>query len=98
MNFELGTLTFPRLYAIVDVEVCARAGRRADEVARAYLAGGARLLQLRAKSLAGGAFLELAARMVADAARRTPQLIVNDRADIARAGRRRTACTSARTT
>jgi thiamine-phosphate pyrophosphorylase len=76
-------LPFPVLYAIVDVEVCARAGRRAGDVARAYLSGGARLLQLRAKDLASGAFLELAAGVVSDARAVHAQVIINDRADIA---------------
>ena len=40
--------------------VCARAGWTPRDLARAYLAGGARLLQLRAKRLAGGGLLDLA--------------------------------------
>ena len=60
-----------------------RRGRRADEVARAFLAGGARLLQLRVKDLSGAAFLELAARIAEDASAANAALIVNDRADIA---------------
>jgi thiamine-phosphate pyrophosphorylase len=87
LNWQLATdatvSSFPRLYAIVDVDVCARRGRRADEVARAFLAGGARLLQLRVKDLSGAAFLELAARIAEDARAADAALIVNDRADIA---------------
>jgi thiamine-phosphate pyrophosphorylase len=78
-----GRRAFPPLYAIVDVDVCARAGRAPADVARAYLSGGARLLQLRAKNLAGGAFLELASAIAADARAADGRLIVNDRADIA---------------
>ncbi len=37
-----------RLYAIVDAGMAARAGWRPPDLARAYLDGGARLLQLRA--------------------------------------------------
>ena len=36
-----------RLYSIVDVELAERAGRAPRDLARAYLAGGARLLQER---------------------------------------------------
>lgn len=72
-----------KLYAIVDVETCVRAGWAPREVARAYLAGGARLLQVRAKNLGGAAFLELATAMVSDARPVGGQVIVNDRADLA---------------
>ncbi len=71
----------PPLYAIVDVEVCRRAGRSPLEVFRACVQGGARWLQLRAKTLGSGAFLELASAMVEGAAGAT--VIVNDRADVA---------------
>lgn len=74
----------PRLYPIVDVEVATRSGWAPRDLARAYLAGGARLLQLRAKSLESGAFLELAQRIVDDARSGDARVIVNDRADIAR--------------
>jgi thiamine-phosphate pyrophosphorylase len=50
----------------------------------AFLAGGARLLQLRAKTLPSAEFLELA-RFTVAAARATAAIVmVNDRADIAR--------------
>ena len=53
------------------------------DLARAYLSGGARLLQLRAKALDGGPFLDLASSIL-DAARRAgAAVIINDRADIA---------------
>jgi thiamine-phosphate pyrophosphorylase len=76
-------VNLPKLYAIVDVEVSARAGWAPRDLARAYLAGGARLLQLRAKDLAGAAFLELATAIVQDARDVDGQVIINDRADIA---------------
>ena len=76
-------MSLPKLYAIVDVDVCARVGWVPRELARAYLAGGARLLQLRAKDLGGAAFLELATAMVGDTRRVDGQVIINDRADIA---------------
>jgi thiamine-phosphate diphosphorylase len=77
-------LNLPRLYPIVDVEVAARAGWAPRDLARAYLAGGATLLQLRAKTLEGAQFLGLAEAIVADAARAGADVIINDRADIAR--------------
>ena len=76
-------LHLPRLYPIVDVDVCLRAGWAPRDLARAYLAGGARLLQLRAKSLGSGEFLDLATALVIDARHAGAALIVNDRADIA---------------
>jgi thiamine-phosphate pyrophosphorylase len=76
-------IVLPRLYAIVDVDVAARARWEPSDLARAYLTGGARLLQLRAKTLASGAFLDLAAAMAEDARAAGADLIVNDRADVA---------------
>ncbi len=72
------------LYAIVDVDVCVQAGVAPAAVARAYLAGGARLLQARAKHLSSGAFLQLVEEMAMDARAAGATLIVNDRADVAR--------------
>ncbi len=76
-------MNLPKLYAIVDVEVCARVGWAPRDLARAYLSGGARLLQLRAKDLGGAAFLALATAIVGDARESGGQVIINDRADIA---------------
>ena len=73
----------PKLYAIVDVDVCARVGWQPRELARAYLTGGARLLQLRAKNLGGAAFLDLARAVVSDARGVDGKVIINDRADLA---------------
>jgi len=75
---------FPVLTAIVDVDAAARAGWRPIDLTRAFLDGGARFLQLRAKRLPAGEFLDLAAAMVELARARGARLIVNDRADIAR--------------
>lgn len=72
-----------RLYAIVDTEVCARTGREPADVARALMAGGARLLQLRCKTWDSGAFLDLARTVVEDARAAGATVVVNDRADIA---------------
>lgn len=66
----------------MDAEVCARAGRQPADVARAFMNGGARLLQLRCKTSDSGAFLDLARAVVADARVAGATIIVNDRADI----------------
>jgi thiamine-phosphate pyrophosphorylase len=74
----------PPLYAIVDVAVAARAGRDPVDLAAAFLAGGAALLQIRAKDLASGPFLELCTAVVGLARGHGASIIVNDRADLAR--------------
>jgi thiamine-phosphate pyrophosphorylase len=76
------SLNLPRLYAIVDADACASAGRAPIDVARAFLGAGARLLQLRFKVTAGGPFLELARAILEDANAAGATLIINDRADI----------------
>ena len=68
----------------MDVDAAARAGWPPLDLVRAFLDGGARFLQLRAKNLAGGEFLELASAAVEIAHSQRAVLIVNDRADIAR--------------
>ena len=74
----------PRLNAIVDVDLARLAGWTPLDLAAAYVDGGARFVQIRAKSLSGGEFLELASRMQDLAHRAGAILVVNDRADIAR--------------
>jgi thiamine-phosphate pyrophosphorylase len=64
--------------------VCRGRGLDPLAVARACLAGGARLLQLRCKEEGSAAILALADALVADAHRVGGRLIVNDRVDIAR--------------
>ena len=59
---------FPRLYAIVDADACARAGRAPLDVAAAFVAGGVRLLQVRAKALSGGELLRAGRRRRGDRA------------------------------
>ena len=72
------------LNAIVDVEVAARAGWTPVDLASACLNGGARFLQIRAKTLSSAAFLELTSRICAIAHPADAVVVVNDRADIAR--------------
>lgn len=64
--------------------MCRSRGLDPSAVARACLAGGARLLQLRGKEEGSAAILALADVLVADAHRVGGRLIVNDRVDIAR--------------
>ena len=73
-----------RLHAIVDVDVAAKAAWQPIDLARAFLDGGARILQLRAKEMPSGPFLDLSDRLVALAGAYRAALIVNDRVDVAR--------------
>jgi thiamine-phosphate pyrophosphorylase len=76
-------LPLPRLCAIVDADVAARAGWTPPALAHAYLAGGARFLQLRAKHAPSGVLLEWCDAIAADARAHDALLVMNDRADIA---------------
>jgi len=80
---SLNPLKIPRLYAIVDADVCAAAGRAPLDVSRAFLSAGASWLQLRCKTMASGPFLDLAGAILADVHRASATLIINDRADVA---------------
>jgi thiamine-phosphate pyrophosphorylase len=72
-----------RLHAILDVEVAERVGWDVASLAKAFLDGGARLIQLRAKHLGSAAFLQHAERVVHAADPYGASIIVNDRADVA---------------
>ena len=72
-----------RLYAIVDAGVAARAGWTPPDLARAYLDGGARLLQLRASSVDAATHLGWCREIVRLAAPFGARVIVNDRCDLA---------------
>ncbi len=74
---------WPRLYAIVDAEACARSGRAPLDVARAFLSAEVRCIQLRVKGWDSGPFLDLARTVVDEANRAGCIVIVNDRADVA---------------
>jgi thiamine-phosphate pyrophosphorylase len=76
-------VTLPPLVAILDADAAAAAGWRPLDLARAFLDGGARLLQVRAKTASGAAFFDLARAVVAMAAPAGAHVIVNDRVDIA---------------
>jgi thiamine-phosphate pyrophosphorylase len=73
-----------RLYTILDVERCRATGLEPLAVLDAFLEGGARLVQLRDKSLASRDRLAMADAAVARVHAAGGRLIVNDRADIAR--------------
>ncbi|MBM3777055.1 MAG: thiamine phosphate synthase [Acidimicrobiia bacterium] len=72
------------LYVICDVDVCGASGWTPLAFTRACFDGGARLLQLRAKHLASGALLDLAAELVEAGRSAGSRVIVNDRVDVAR--------------
>ena len=72
------------LYAILDVTLCRERGLEPLAVLDAFLAGGARFIQLRDKSVASRDRLALADAAVARCHAAGARLIVNDRADIAR--------------
>ena len=76
-------MTLPRLYAIVDTTVAARQGWQPSALARAYLAGGARLLQVRGGEVNSAGLLDLCDVIVQDGHASGATIIVNDRADIA---------------
>ncbi|MGH9314389.1 MAG: thiamine phosphate synthase [Vicinamibacterales bacterium] len=83
-NAEWDFARHGRLYPILDVDLSMSRGWTPVDLAEAFLDGGARLIQLRAKRLASGALLELAGRLVARAGPFGARIVVNDRADIAR--------------
>ena len=74
---------FPKLNAILDADVARQAGWTLADLASAYLNGGARFLQLRAKTMAGAELLDVASTVAALTRAAGAMLLVNDRADIA---------------
>lgn len=75
---------FPPLYAIVDADLAARYGRSVEALAGAYLRGGARLLQVRAKRAGSRELLAMTERVLTMARECDALVVVNDRADVAR--------------
>jgi thiamine-phosphate pyrophosphorylase len=73
----------PRLYPILDIDLCRERRLEPLAVLAAFLAGGATFLQLRDKTPATGAALALADAVVARAHAAGARVIVNDRADLA---------------
>jgi thiamine-phosphate pyrophosphorylase len=72
------------VYPIVDVDICRLRGLDPLTVLDAFLEGGARFIQLRDKTTRTGALVTLADAAVSRARAAGAQLIVNDRADVAR--------------
>lgn len=77
-------MTLPRLYAVLDAGVAATRGWDVLDLGRAFLDGGARMIQLRAKSSDLRTVLTLAESLVRLAEPQQAQVVVNDRADVAR--------------
>jgi len=71
------------LYVICDADACRRAGWTLIDFASACLDGGARLLQVRSKGEPSGRFLD-ETRAIVERAAGAAEVIVNDRADVAR--------------
>jgi len=78
-------MTLSRLYVICDTDVCSRAGWTLVDFAAACIDGGATLLQVRAKTTSSGEMLEATQAIVERAKAANALVIVNDRADVARA-------------
>src|SRR5262249_10094994 len=79
---DAARMTLPRLYAIVDP---LDTGWDPVALAEAFLAGGARLLQLRLKAVASRTLLDVAERIAGRARDAGATFLVNDRPDVARA-------------
>jgi thiamine-phosphate pyrophosphorylase len=73
----------PRLYPILDVDLCRARGLEPLAVLAAFLDGGASFLQLRDKTPSTAERLRLAEAAVSRAHASGARVIVNDRADIA---------------
>ena len=74
----------PRLYPILDVDLCRERGIEPLALLAAFLAGGARFIQLRDKASAGAGRLAMADDAVRLAHAAGARLVINDRADVAR--------------
>jgi thiamine-phosphate pyrophosphorylase len=83
-EFRILNSEFAPLYAILDGDAAARAGWPILDLAAAYLRGGVRFLQLRAKAMPGDALLATASAVVQLAHQHRARIFINDRADIAR--------------
>ena len=76
-------MLLPRLYPILDVDLCRARGLEPLAVLAAFLDGGASFLQLRDKTSSTAERLRLADAAVSRAHASGARVIVNDRADIA---------------
>ena len=71
------------LYVVCDAEVCTRQRWSLIDFASACIDGGARLLQIRAKTLSSVMLFEAASAIIERAAASNAVVVINDRADIA---------------
>ncbi len=76
-------LNLPGLYAILDVNTAIEHHWEPLELARTYLAGGARLLQVRSERVGSAGLLVLCDAMVEEGHRSEAMIIANDRVDVA---------------
>jgi len=76
-------LSLPGLYAVLDAEVARAHGWTVPDLARAVLDGGAKLVQVRAKTLTSAELLQISRDVMTLAAPYGATVIVNDRADVA---------------
>lgn len=81
---EAASTSLPSLYVVCDADVCERAGWAVVDFAQACVDGGARLLQVRAKAWAARPLFDAVAAIVERTMGSDVQVIVNDRADVAR--------------
>ncbi len=77
-------MTLPRYYPILDTATLARLGISAEAAVAAMLAGGIRILQFRHKGHYSRDVFEQAGRVATLCREANAQLILDDRADIAR--------------
>ncbi len=74
----------PRFYAILDHDVAAARGWTVTDLARACFEAGARLVQVRAKSLRSAELLRVSGEVVREGRRFGAIVVINDRVDVAR--------------
>jgi len=74
---------FPPLYPIVDEGAANLAGHTVPALGQAFLEGGARILQIRAKLAPSGRFVEQALAVAALAHPAGALVVINDRVDVA---------------
>ncbi len=77
-------MTLSPLYPIVDREVAQGFGWSVPGLAKAYLAGGARLLQIRVQEATSRELLDWCGKVVIAAREHDASVIVNNRVDIAK--------------
>lgn len=76
-------MILPGLYAVLDAQVASARGWTLVDLAREVVAGGARLLQIRAKALSSRELVAACRAVVAVSAGAGARVVVNDRADVA---------------